>query len=60
MKSEAFVIVVLIVALLVVVELVVKAIAPVVQHCWAKYQHHRMIEVRREQFYRELGMLMRD
>lgn len=58
MKSQAFVIVALVVALLIVVELLVKTILPVVKYYWVKYQHHRMIEERRDRFYQELGMLM--
>jgi O-antigen ligase len=59
MKSPAFLIVALVVALLVLFGAVKALITPIAKHYYAQYQHHRMIEERRNRFYAELGMLMR-
>jgi hypothetical protein len=56
--KAAVVFVIPIVALLIVFESLVKLIAPVARHCFLKYQHYQEILQRREQFYRELKVLM--
>lgn len=60
MKSAAFLIVALVITLCVVVHAVKVLVNPIIAHFHAKWRHHRMIEERRERFYKELGMLMRD
>ncbi|OUL21492.1 hypothetical protein BV378_26605 [Nostoc sp. RF31YmG] len=60
MKSESFLIVSLIVAILVLANAVITLIAPIVKHYWAKYNHYRFIQKRRKQFYQELKILMSD
>ncbi|MBD2341965.1 hypothetical protein H6G64_34095 [Calothrix sp. FACHB-156] len=59
MKSESLVIA-LLVAILILVNALITLIAPIVKHCWVEYQHYRMIQKRRAQFYQELKILMSD
>lgn len=60
MKSGSFLLVALIIALLVLTGALHDLISPVIKHYWAKYQHHKMVQKRREQFYGELKILMSD
>ncbi|MEH2135439.1 hypothetical protein [Nostoc sp.] len=59
MKSESIVIVALIVALIVLFDALKRLATPIIKHYWAKYQHYKMIEARRKEFYYGLGVLMR-
>lgn len=58
MKAE-YLMIGLIVAILILSQAIATIITPIINHYWAKYQHHRMIENRRQRFYSELKMLMR-
>jgi hypothetical protein len=58
MKSPAFLIVALVVAIMIFSSAVIQVISPIITHYWAKYQHFRMIENRRKRFYSEIKALM--
>lgn len=59
MKSEVFVIVSLIVALLILIDAIVRLSSPIVKYYYTQYKHHRLIQERRKRFYKELGILMK-
>ncbi|WP_414579296.1 hypothetical protein [Anabaena sp. CCY 9402-a] len=59
MQSPAAVIIALLIAVCIILNAIASLLIPVFNHYYAKYQHHKMIEARRDRFYSELRCLMK-
>ncbi|UKP01604.1 hypothetical protein [Nostoc sp. UHCC 0870] len=59
MQSPAAIIIALLVAICILVNAIASLLIPIAHHYYARYQHYKMIEARRDHFYSELRMLMK-
>ena len=58
MKTGAFPVIAIVLAIALILNAAIALLTPIVRHYWWKYQHRRIIEQRRQRFYKELRQLM--